>query len=106
MLNDVRHLPNISVQQLDYLVAVHEASTWGDAATAVGVTPSALSQGLAELERRLGVALFDRDGRRRVPTEAAATVLDHAHAVLARTHDLPAGPSAGGPGQLVPSAWG
>jgi DNA-binding transcriptional LysR family regulator len=88
MLYDVRHLPNISVQQLDYLVAVHEAPTWGDAATAVGVTPSALSQGLAELERRLGVALFERDGRRRVPTEAAATVLDHAHAVLARTHDL------------------
>lgn len=82
------HLPNISVQQLDYLVAVHEAPTWGDAAAAVGVTPSALSQGLAELERRLGVALFERDGRRRVPTEAAATVLDHAHAVLARTQDL------------------
>jgi DNA-binding transcriptional LysR family regulator len=54
----------------------------------VGVTPSALSQGLAELERRLGVVLFERDGRRRVPTEAAAVVLDHANAVLARTQDL------------------
>jgi DNA-binding transcriptional LysR family regulator len=84
----VRNLPNLSVHQLDYFVAVHEAPTWGDAAAAVGVTPSALSQGLAELERRLGVALFERDGRRRVPTEAAAVVLDHAQAVLARTHDL------------------
>lgn len=82
------NLPNVTVQQLDYLVAVHEAPTWGDAAAAVGVTPSALSQGLAELERRLGVALFARQGRRRVPTEAAAVVLDHAHAVLARTADL------------------
>ncbi|HEY8547744.1 MAG TPA: LysR family transcriptional regulator [Acidimicrobiales bacterium] len=81
-------LPNLSVQQLDYLVAVHEAPTWADAAAAVGVTPSALSQGLAELERRLGVTLFTRDGRRRVPTEAAAVVLDHARAVLARTQDL------------------
>ena len=81
-------LPNLSVQQLDYLVAVHEAPTWADAAAAVGVTPSALSQGLAELERRLGVALFARDGRRRVPTEAARVVLEHAHAVLARTQDL------------------
>jgi DNA-binding transcriptional LysR family regulator len=84
----VASLPNLSVQQLDYLVAVHEAPTWGDAAAAVGVTPSALSQGLAELERRLGVALFARDGRRRVPTEAAGVVLDHARAVLARTQDL------------------
>ncbi len=84
----MRGLPNLSVQQLDYLVAVHEAPTWGDAAAAVGVTPSALSQGLAELERRLGVTLFERDGRRRVPTEAAAVVLDHAQAVLARTKDL------------------
>jgi DNA-binding transcriptional LysR family regulator len=76
------------VQQLDYLVAVHEEPTWADAAARVGVTPSALSQGIAELERRLGVPLFDREGRRRVPTEAAAVVLDHARAVLARTHDL------------------
>ena len=82
------HLPNLSVQQLDYLVAVHEAPTWGDAALAVGVTPSALSQGLAELERLLGVTLFARDGRRRVPTEAAAVVLEHAQAVLARTQAL------------------
>ena len=84
----MRSLPNLSVQQLDYLVAVHETPTWADAAATVGVTPSALSQGLAELERRLGVALFARHGRRRVPTEAAAVVLDHAHAVLARTQDL------------------
>jgi DNA-binding transcriptional LysR family regulator len=34
------------------------------------------------------VPLFERDGRRRLPTEAAAVVLDHAHAVLARTQDL------------------
>ena len=81
-------LPNLSVQQLEYLVAVHESPTWADAAERVGVTPSALSQGLAELERRLGVTLFAKDGRRRVPTEAAAVVLEHAHAVLARTQDL------------------
>ena len=88
ILNNDRALPNITVQQLDYLVAVHEAPTWSDAAARVGVTPSALSQGLAELERRLGVALFGRDGRRRVPTEAAGVVVEHARAVLARTQDL------------------
>lgn len=84
----MRDLPNLSVHQLNYLVAVHESPSWADAAVGVGVSPSALSQGLAELERRLGVTLFSREGRRRVPTEAAAFVLDHAQAVLARTHDL------------------
>lgn len=81
-------LPNLTVQQLEYLVAVSRSATWADAATAVGVTPSALSQGLAELERRLGVALFERSGRRRVITPAAAPVLAHAQAVVAATREL------------------
>ena len=55
----------------------------------VGVTGSALSQGIAELERRVGVQLFERDGRRRVlAASAAGPVLAHARDVLARTRDL------------------
>ena len=81
-------LPNLTVQQLDYLVAVVDAPTWADAAARLGVTPSALSQGLAELERRVGVPLFERDGRRRVLAPSAAPVLEHARDVLARTRDL------------------
>lgn len=81
-------LPNLTVQQLDYLVAVARDPTWAAAAASVGVTPSALSQGLAELERRVGVPLFGRDGRRRVLTANAAVVLAHAEAVVARTQDL------------------
>lgn len=81
-------VPNLTVQQLEYLVAVADAPTWSVAAAAVGVTPSALSQGLAELERRLGLPLFERDGRRRVLAVAATPVLAHAREVLARTTDL------------------
>ena len=81
-------LPNLTVQQLDYLVAVVDAPTWADAAGRLGVTPSALSQGLAELERRVGVPLFEREGRRRVLAAGAAPVLAHARDVLARTRDL------------------
>jgi len=69
-------------------VAVDEAPTWAAAATQVGVSPSALSQGLAELERRLGVTLFDRDGRRRHVRDAAAPVVAHARQVLGLTGDL------------------
>jgi DNA-binding transcriptional LysR family regulator len=81
-------LPNLTVQQLEYLVAAIEADTWAQAARVVGVTPSALSQGLAELERRVGVPLFERDGRRKVLAAGAAPVVDHARSVLAGTREL------------------
>lgn len=78
----------LTTQQLEYLLAVDRAPTWADAAADVGVSPSALSQGIAELERRLGVALFERDGRRRVPTADHAEVLRYAEQTVAATHDL------------------
>lgn len=81
-------LPDLSIRQLEYLVAVDESPTFALAARRTGVSPSALSQGLAELEHRLGVPLFDRDGRRRVLRPEARPVLDHARQVVALTGDL------------------
>lgn len=78
----------VTSQQLQYLVAIDQSATWGDAAAAVGVSPSALSQGIAELERRLGLRLFERDGRRRVPTRDHGEVLRYAEQVVAATGDL------------------
>ncbi len=78
----------VTTQQLEYLVATSRADTWAEAAASLGVTPSALSQGLAELERRVGLELFERDGRRRVPTRDHAEVLRYAEAVVAATDDL------------------
>jgi DNA-binding transcriptional LysR family regulator len=76
-------LPNVSTAQLGYLVAITRHRTWAEAAASLGVTPSALSQGIAELERRLGVPLFAADGRRRVAQEYTATVAECAERVLA-----------------------
>lgn len=84
----VTTLPDISIRQLEYLVAVAAGPTWATAAERVGVSPSALSQGLAELERRVGVALFEPVGRRRVLRPSAGPVLDHARQVLGLTRDL------------------
>jgi DNA-binding transcriptional LysR family regulator len=81
-------LPDLSIRQLEYLVAVAEAPSWAVAAERVGVSPSALSQGLAELERRIGVALFERDGRRRRIRDSAAPAVGHARHVLGLTGDL------------------
>lgn len=81
-------LPDISIRQLEYLVAVADAPTWANAAATVGVSPSALSQGLAELERRLGIEMFESVGRRRILRVTATPVLEHARQVLALTHDV------------------
>ena len=81
-------LPDVSIRQLEYLVAVADSPTWAVAAERVGVSASALSQGLAELERRVGVELFERDGRRRLVRAAARPVLDHARQVVGLTRDL------------------
>jgi len=84
----VRPLPDLSIRQLEYLVAVADAPSWALAAEHVGVSPSALSQGLAELERRLGVPLFERDGRRRRIRASAQPAVGHARRVLGLTGDL------------------
>ena len=81
-------LPDLTIRQLEYLVAVADEATWALAAHRVGVSPSALSQGLAELERRIGVPLFEAQGRRRVLRRSAMPVLDHARQLLALTRDL------------------
>jgi DNA-binding transcriptional LysR family regulator len=81
-------LPDISIRQLQYLVAVADQPTWAAAAGSLGVSASALSQGLAELERRVGVELFDSHGRRRLLRDSATPVLDHARRVVALTGDL------------------
>jgi DNA-binding transcriptional LysR family regulator len=81
-------LPDLSIRQLEYLVAVADEPTWALAAERVGVSASALSQGLAEMERRLGISLFDRDGRRRPLRDSAAPAVAHARQVLGLTRDL------------------
>lgn len=81
-------LPNLTVQQLEYLVAAAREPTFARAAQSVGVSASALSQGLAELERRVGIPLFASAGRGRVLTDGAADVVRYAERVLAETGDL------------------
>jgi DNA-binding transcriptional LysR family regulator len=81
-------LPALTVPQLSYLVAAADAPTFAVAAESLGVTTSALSQGLAELERRIGVRLFERSGRRQVLRPEAAEVLAFARRVIADTGDL------------------
>lgn len=93
-------LPNLSTAQLGYLVEIARHRTWAEAAASLRVSPSALSQGIAELERRLGVPLFAVDGRRRVPHDYTATVAACAERVLADLDEVTRWLRAVGTGQV------
>lgn len=54
------------------------------AAEALGMTQPAVSIALGELETFYETRLFDRVGRRLVPTEAGERLLCHAEAILSR----------------------
>ena len=65
---------DLSLRQLEYLVAVVDLGTLSRAAARLHVTQPTVSHQLALLERRLGVPLFERVGRGVRPTEAARTL--------------------------------
>ncbi|MGH2948892.1 MAG: helix-turn-helix domain-containing protein, partial [Solirubrobacteraceae bacterium] len=61
----------LDVRRLRLLGELSRRGTIAEVAKAVGYTPSAVSQSLARLEREVGVALLERDGRRVRLTPAA-----------------------------------
>ncbi len=81
-------LLNLTTHQLQYLLAVDRWPTMADAARELRISPSALSQGLSELERKLGLTLFERRGRNRALTAQGREALARCERILAATRDL------------------
>jgi LysR family hydrogen peroxide-inducible transcriptional activator len=77
-----------TLQQLTYLVAVEDHRHFGKAAEACFVSQPALSAQIRELERRLGVTLFERGNRQVLPTSVGATVIERARGVLRDMDEL------------------
>ncbi|MFE3262472.1 LysR family transcriptional regulator [Nocardia sp. NPDC059091] len=73
----------MELRLLGYVVAIAEEGTVSGAARRLHVTQPTLSRQVRELERRLGVALFEREGRGLTPTAAGAALARRAAAVLA-----------------------
>jgi DNA-binding transcriptional LysR family regulator len=73
----------LDVRRLRLLSELARRGTIAEVARVVGYTPSAISQSLMQLEREVGVALLERDGRRVRLTPAARGLVARADRVLA-----------------------
>ena len=73
----------LNVDQLRTFAAVVEHKSFSGAAALLGITQPAVSLQVRQLERRFGVKLIERAGRRASPTAAGAEFLVHARGIEA-----------------------
>ncbi|HZU45840.1 MAG TPA: LysR family transcriptional regulator [Mycobacterium sp.] len=76
----------MELRELSAFVAVVEEGGMSAASRRLHISQSALSQTVSALERELGVTLLERASTGVRPTQAGATLLAEARAVLARYH--------------------
>ncbi|QXJ23920.1 LysR family transcriptional regulator [Actinomadura graeca] len=75
-------MPEPEIRELRYFRAVAEELNITRAAERLGIAQPPLSRAMRQLERRLGVALFDRSGKRLALTPAGETLAGEAAVVL------------------------
>jgi len=81
----------LDVHRLRLLRELSRHGTIAATARACSLTPSAVSQQLSLLEKEIGAALFIRDGRRLILTQAARVLVEHTEDVLAALERARAG---------------
>src|ERR1035441_2765998 len=93
----------LDTHRLRLLKEFAERGTIVAAATALGYTPSAVSQQLATLEREAGGALLDRTARTAELTDAGRRLAGHAERILALVEEAEA--DLAGREQVGRAAW-
>jgi len=83
-----RRIPQLTLQHLACIRALKQLETVTEAAQELGVSQPAVSQALSEIERRLGVGLFDRRGRRLHLNQAGWHIARFADDVLGQAEAL------------------
>jgi DNA-binding transcriptional LysR family regulator len=93
----------LNLDQLRTFAAVVDQKSFSAAAARLGVTQPAVSLQVRQLEKRFGVKLIERVGRRAAPTAAGAELLTHARdveAALAAATDAMAPHAEGAAGRV------
>src|SRR5256885_6428827 len=96
----------IDLRRLLLLRELHARGTVAAVAEALAYSPSAVSQGLAALQREAGVPLTERVGRRLQLTEAGLRLGAHPRALLRRPEGPQAPVHAAAPGVARPGRRG
>lgn len=78
----------MTIQQLEYLVAVDKHRHFGHAAESCFVTQPTLSAQLSKLEKELGVLLFDRSKMPVIPTEIGVQIINQAKKVVSESKGI------------------
>ncbi|QBG48263.1 LysR family transcriptional regulator [Verrucomicrobia bacterium S94] len=81
---------NLTLRQLEVFRAIARNGNVGRAAQEVSMTQSAASMALSELEKQLGVRLFDRPGRRIVLNHNGVRLLGEVDELLERAAEIEA----------------
>lgn len=78
----------MNLSQLEVLLAVAETGSFTEAANRVGLTRSAASHAVANLEAELGISLLERERSGAVPTTFGNLILTHAREILASVENI------------------
>lgn len=78
----------MTIQQLEYIIAVDKHRHFGHAAESCFVTQPTLSAQVNKLEIELGVILFDRSKMPVIPTEVGSTIIDQAKKVTSHSKGI------------------
>ncbi|SMD42558.1 LysR family transcriptional regulator, hydrogen peroxide-inducible genes activator [Aquiflexum balticum DSM 16537] len=78
----------MTIQQLEYIIAVDKHRHFGHAAESCFVTQPTLSAQVSKLEKELEVILFDRSKMPVIPTEIGVQVIEHAKRVVSESKGI------------------
>lgn len=78
----------MNISQLEYLVETIDQGSYANAAKQLFVTPQAVSKGISDLEKELGIKLFIKSGRGIEPTAFGSIIASKAREIIECCMDL------------------